>query len=129
MALVQPLEKMAEFSIARACGFALLAILTTMIGLSNEPRLMLTVGGVLALMAAMTLVLKGLLAEHKNYRKTELWLLLHPDERPPESVAQRVIASVLREAYFRFALYFSYGSGALLTAVAVLALFTGASHT
>lgn len=119
---MQKLEALAEFSVARGSGFALLAIFTTMIGLSPEPPLMLKCGAILSLMVCMTLVLKALMASGRSHRSTELWVMLKPDERPAEAVAQRVIAQVLRDAYLRFALYFALGSGAMLLTVVVLAL-------
>lgn len=120
---MEKLEALAEFSVARGCGFALLAIFTTMIGLSPEPPLMLKCGAILSLMACMTLILKAATASSRSHRSTELWVLLKPDERPSEAVAQRVIGQVLRDAYLRFALYFAMGSGALLVMVIVLAVF------
>ena len=122
-ALMEKLEALAEFSVARGSGFALLAIFTTMIGLSPEPPLMLKSGAILCLMACMTLVLKAMTATSRSHRSTELWVLLKPDERPSEAIAQRVIGQVLRHAYLRFALYFAMGSGALLVMAIVLILF------
>lgn len=120
---MEKIEALAEFSVARGSGFALLAIFTTMIGLSPEPQLMLKCGAILCLMACMTLVLKAMMATSRSHRSTELWVLLKPDERPSEAVAQRVISQVLRDAYYRFALYFAMGAGALLVMAIVLGVF------
>jgi hypothetical protein len=122
---MERLEALAEFSVARGSGFAMLAIFTAMIGLFNDPPLMLKVGAVLSLLACMALVLKAALAERTSYRSTELWIMLKPEERPRAEIAQRLVGRVLRRAYLRFALYFACGAGAMLVSVVVLALTRG----
>jgi hypothetical protein len=123
--MFEVVEKLAEFSVARACGFAMLAILVTIVGLVDEPILALKTGAVLSLLTSMVLVLKAALAETRPYRATEVWLLLKPDERPHEAVAQRIIALALREAFLRFALYFASGAAAMLIALLLMAFFGG----
>ncbi|MEO8652020.1 MAG: hypothetical protein ABI391_06935 [Hyphomicrobiaceae bacterium] len=121
--MLEIVEKLAEFSVARACGFAMLAILVTIVGLVDEPVLALKTGAVLSLLTSMVLVLKAALAEARPYRATEVWLLLKPDERPHEAVAQRIIALALREAFLRFALYFASGATAMLITLLVIVFF------
>jgi hypothetical protein len=116
-------EKLAEFTVARACGFAMLAILVTIVGLVDSPVIALKTGAVLSLLTSMILLLKAALAETKPHRATELWLLLKPEERPHEAVAQRIIALALREAFLRFALYFASGAAAMLVALLMIAIF------
>lgn len=123
--MLETVERLALFSVARACGFAMLAILVTVVGLSGDPPMALKVGATLSLLTSMTLILKALLAERKHHRTTELWLLLRPDERPHEAVAQRIIGIALREAFFRFALYFATGAAALLVTHLVIQLVAG----
>ena len=118
--MLEVVEKLAEFSVARACGFAMLAILVTIVGLVDQPSLALKTGAVLSLLTSMILLLKAALAESKPHRSTELWLLLKPDERPHEAVAQRIIALALREAFLRFALYFASGAAAMLASLLLL---------
>jgi hypothetical protein len=120
--MLKQLEKIAEFSVARGSGFALLAIAVFMVGLSNDMRLSLQVGGVLALISCFTLLLMAVTAHTRPYRSTELWILLKPEERPHESIAQRIIANVLRETYLRFALHFASGGAALLVMSIIIAL-------
>jgi hypothetical protein len=120
--VLETIEKLAEFSVARACGFAMLAILVTVIGLTGEPQIALKTAGLLSLLTAMILLLKAALAEGKPYRSTELWLMLKPHERPHEAVAQRIIALALREAFLRFALYFAAGAAALFVVQLVMAV-------
>lgn len=116
-------EKLAEFTVARACGFAMLAILVTIVGLVDSPVIALKTGALLSLLTSMILLLKAALAETKPHRATELWLLLKPEERPHEAVAQRIIALALREAFLRFALYFASGAAAMLVALLMIAIF------
>ena len=40
-----------------------------------------------------------------DYRRTEMWLMLPDDFRPPERYAQWAAATVMRDAYFTFAQY------------------------
>jgi hypothetical protein len=120
--MLETIERTAEFSVARACGFGMLAILVTVVGLSGEPAMALKTGAVLSLLTSMILVLKAALAETKPHRATELWLLLKPDERPHEAVAQRIIALALREAFLRFALYFASGAAAMLISLLLITL-------
>lgn len=110
------IEAKAELSVGRACGFAGLAIGTFMIGMISEPPLALRVGGVLTLLACFVLILKASLATKVPYKRTEVWLLLDPSERPQPSIAQQVIGRTLRYVYLRFALYAAWLSVSLLVA-------------
>ena len=91
----------------RACGFASLAIFCVMIGLSFHPRAAFQAGGFLTTLMALVLVFKAREALTKNYRRTEMWLYLPKDLRPPESYAQWASSTVLRETYLTFALWTS----------------------
>ena len=72
------------------------------------------------------LVLKAHEARTKDYRRTEMWLYLPKDQRPPEAYAQWASATVLRETYLTFALLDlgdrdrDVGSGAAVLAVRLL---------
>lgn len=52
---MEELQKAAFTSVARGCGFAMLAIVCVMVGLSFEPRAAFQAGGMLTLI--MTLIL------------------------------------------------------------------------
>jgi hypothetical protein len=56
---------------------------------------------------AFVLVLKAREALTKDYRRTEMWLYIDKDFRPPESYAQWASATVLRDTYLTFALWTS----------------------
>ena len=96
---------MASQSVGRACFFAALAIWCVMIGLIAEPLQSIKSGAILTLLVACGLLLKAGRVTHVSYRKTEVWLLLdrQVDLRP--EVAQRIITTILREVYLRYALY------------------------
>jgi hypothetical protein len=108
------LEQIANFTVARGCGFALLAIPTLMIGPSGDFTLALKAGGYLCLIMCSILVLMALRAPAAHYKGTELWLLLEPGERPQPAVAQQVIGEVLREVYLTFSLCAAWLAASLL---------------
>jgi hypothetical protein len=105
-------------TVLRACGFGSLAIFCVMIGLSFEPRAAFQAGGMLTLLMAAILMLKAYEARTKNHRKTEMWLYLPKEQRPPEAFAQRACAAVMQETYLTFARW----SAALAVVMGVLAL-------
>jgi hypothetical protein len=99
------MRKAAFVSVSRACGFGMLAIVCIMVGLSYQPRAVFKAGGILTLMMTFILILKARLASTQNYRKTEMWLILPENLRPPEDYAQWASAAVLRETYLTFAMW------------------------
>lgn len=122
--MLERIETLANVSVARGCGFAMIAIATTMIGLSFDRRQCLLTGALLSLFTALILVVKAKRANRVPYDATELWLLLGRGERPSANIAQPLIARALRAAYYRFALYFAHGSAGLLAlnlAVSIIA--------
>lgn len=113
---MQTIERAAEVSIARGCGFAALGIFTFMVGLMGEPRLALQTGGILTLVMCLVLVARAVHAPHRFYKRTEVWLMLEPDERPRSEAAQQVIGTALRDVYLRFAFHAACLSAAFLMA-------------
>ena len=103
--MLQKIEEVAEISVARGCGFAALAILTLMIGLSWDMMLASKVGGGLVLLVCMVLIVRARGALRQPVRNTELWMMLDACERPDPAVAQRVLGAALRTCYLRFALH------------------------
>jgi hypothetical protein len=110
------IEAKAELSVGRACAFGGIAIGTFMIGSITEPADAMRTGGVMTLLTCFILLLKANLALAKPYKRTELWLLLLPAERPLPEVAQVVIGRTLRTVFLRFALYAAALSLGLLCA-------------
>jgi hypothetical protein len=97
------MRRIAYETALRACSFGALAIICVMIGLSFAPRAAFQAGGFLTTLMAVILIYKAYEARTKNYRRTEMWLYLPEDQRPPASYAQWASATVLRETYLTFA--------------------------
>ena len=53
------------------------------------------------------LIYKAREALTKDYRKTEMWLYIEKDFRPPEAYAQWASSTILRDTYLTFALWTS----------------------
>lgn len=104
------LEGGAMTSVGRACGFAVLAIFLLMAGLAGFPVIALKTGAAALMLVAAVLAAKAAWSPNKPYKRTELWMLLEPHERPQPEIAQTVIGNVLREAFARFALYFAFAA-------------------
>jgi hypothetical protein len=100
---MEHMRRIAFETVLRAVGFGSLAIFCIMIGLSFEPRAAFQAGGFLTMLMTGILVLKSYEARTKHYRKTEMWLYLPKELRPPASYAQWASATVLRETYLTFA--------------------------
>ena len=104
---MEHMRRIAFETVLRACGFGSFAIFCVMIGLSFEPRAAFQAGGFLTTLMTLILIFKAREALTKNYRKTEMWLYLPEDVRPPEASAQWASSTVLRETYLTFALWTS----------------------
>jgi hypothetical protein len=113
------MRQVAYETVLRACGFGSLAIFCVMIGMSFDPRLSFQAGGTLTTLMALILIYKSREALTKDYRKTEMWLYIPKDFRPPEAYAQWASATVLRDTYLTFALWTSV----VAIAMWVMALF------
>lgn len=96
------IENAAYISVGRACGFAGLAIFCVIFGLSFEPALAARAGGGLCVGLALILAAYAYRAPTRPYKRTELWLILAKDKRPPAVFAQRVIGTALRDTYIWF---------------------------
>ena len=100
---MEHMREVAFATVLRACGFGSLAIFCVMIGLSFEPHAAFQAGGFLTTLMAGILLFKAREAMTKNYRRTEMWLYLEKEVRPPEAYAQWASSIVLRETYLTFA--------------------------
>ena len=100
---MEEMRRIAYETVLRACGFASLAIFCFMIGLSFIPRAAFQAGGFLTLVMVLVLIFKSREALTKDYRRTEMWLYLPKELRPPAAYAQWASATVLRETYLLFA--------------------------
>ena len=115
---MEHMRHIAYETVLRACGFGSLAIFCVMIGMSFEPRAAFQAGGMLTMLMAAILIYKAHEALTKNHRRTEMWLYLPKDMRPPEAYAQRASSAVMHETYLTFARW----SAALAVIMGLLAL-------
>ena len=93
----------AELSVLRALGFTGLGLGTLMLGLSFDPTLALKTAAVIMAITGLVLVIKSHNAVHRNYRRTELWILLGREIEFPEHRAQQILGTVLKDTYARYA--------------------------
>ena len=105
MDAVARIREAAMVSIGRACAFGALAVGASMSGFITWPVMAFKLGALGATMTGVILVLKALNAPTRNYRATELWILIAREHRLAEEHAQAVIGGVLGETYWRFADY------------------------
>lgn len=102
-------RELALLSVSRGCGFAGLAIVCFMVGLAGYPDVAMESGAILMMATAAILAVKADLSVARPYQRTELWILLSPEERPRAEFAQQLIGRCLSEVYRRFASYFWLG--------------------
>ncbi|MBT5514945.1 MAG: hypothetical protein HOK25_12815 [Rhodospirillaceae bacterium] len=120
------IENAAYVSIGRACGFAGLGIFCVMFGLSFDPAYAAQVGGIMCLGTAGILSFRAWTARTRPYKKTELWIIIAKDSRPPATVAQKVIGTALRDVYLWFAQSAAIIAFVLLISALVLHFAPGA---
>jgi hypothetical protein len=122
------MRRIAYETVLRACSFASLAIFCVMVGMSFDPRLAFQAGGFLTTIMAFVLILKSREALTKDYRKTEMWLYIDKEFRPPEAYAQWASATILRDTYLTFAMWTALIS-VVMWAMALVFSFAGAKST
>ncbi len=122
--MLERIEYLARVSVSRACGFAGLAIVTFFVGMSGDMPAAFRSAGMLSLLASLVLLLKAHQAPSRSYKKTELWLMLRPEERPEPAIAQQIIGTVLRETFLRFALH-AAAVAAMMLVISLLYAATG----
>lgn len=102
---MEHMRRVAFETVLRACGFGSLAIFCVMVGMSFHPRLAFQAGGFLTMLMALILIFKSREALTKDYKKTEMWLYIDKNFRPPEAYAQWASSTILRDTYLTFALW------------------------
>jgi hypothetical protein len=120
---MEHMRRVAYETVLRACGFASLGIFCVMMGMSFNPKLAFQSGGFLTTIMAFVLVLKAREALTKDYRRTEMWLYIDKNFRPPEAYAQWASATVLRDTYLTFAMWTSMISIAMWVLALIFSLF------
>jgi hypothetical protein len=119
------MRRVAYATVLRACGFGSLVIFCFMVGLSFDPRLAFQTGGVLTMGMTAILLFKAQEAHTKPYRRTEMWLYLPEEARPPAAAAQQLTSAVLNETYMAFA-WWTSGVAVAMWAIALLFSLIGA---
>jgi hypothetical protein len=89
-----------------------------MVGLSFVPLLSIKSGAILFSSMTAILQLFAVRAPTVPYKRTEVWLMIEADDRPPAVIAQRLVATAMQVAYRRFALH--CGSVAIVLWLAVV---------
>jgi hypothetical protein len=117
-------ERAAYLSVGRACAFGALAIFCFVVGLSYDPNLATKAGGILTMLMTAILLMRAISAPTRPYKSTETWLILEISERPSAHIAQQVIGSALREAYFWYARSTAIVTASLLAAALLLPFLT-----
>lgn len=103
--LIEAARGLAYFSIGRACLFGMLAIATVVLGLIAWPAMALKTGAILTGIGGAVLVYRASLARQRNFKRTELWVLIRHEWPKSDNHAQAVISQALTETYWRFAEY------------------------
>lgn len=120
---MEEMRRVAYETVLRACGFASLAIFCVMIGLSFLPRSAFQAGGFLSMVMTLVLLLKAREARTKDHRRTEMWLYLSKESRPPQASAQRTVSGLMRETYLLFARWTALISVVMWTIALFFSLF------
>ncbi len=110
----ETIRRLADLSIRRGCGFVLLGTACIMVGFAHDFAASIKAAAVVVGMAGIVMLGKGMNAQRRPYRDTELWLLLEPRPAPSDPVVQRKIGQVLTERYYWHARIAGYVASALM---------------
>jgi hypothetical protein len=116
------IRKLAWVSIARGCAFGFLAIFCFSFAFINRPAFALTSGGVGMLLMAFILMLKASRSDQLSHKRTEIWIMLSPDMRPPPDVASGIIMRIRRDVMLQFAYGWAVASAAAFAMATTLRL-------
>ena len=115
IAMYETIERLTLISISRGVGFAALGVLCLMVGFAADFVNVLRAGGIGTLLITIVLYFKAQNTSPASYKRTEVWIMLNPDERPPEDVAPRMVAEARRSILLRWTERSAWISAALLT--------------
>ena len=96
---MERIRHFADLSIRRGCGFGLLAIVTAMVGMASNMALAVKLGAICVTLMCAVLVIKAMRAPTRDYRRTEVWIMLEKRHELPEGRAQQVFGNILRDRY------------------------------
>ncbi len=97
---VETVRILADFTIRRGAGFALLGVCCVMFAFAFDMRQAFHIGAVLVALIAVALWLKSLLAPRRPYFRTELWILLPERPRMGKPELQRLIGGILADRFW-----------------------------
>ena len=95
-----------------------------MLGFAHDPQRSAQADSLLFFALTLGLIWKAQLALGANHKKTETWLMLAPEDRPPEATAQTVLSVILRDVYLLHARYSVLAAAILLLAAVTLSLWS-----
>lgn len=116
-------EYLADLSVGRACGFGAMGVVMSMLGLSADPLMCVRVGAFLTVVMGLVLALFAYRAPYRDYRRTELWVLLDKGRDLPPGYPAATLCQVLRETYTRYAELAGRMAIILCAVAAILAMF------
>jgi hypothetical protein len=116
------IRKLAWISIARGCAFGFLANFCFSFAFINQPSFAMLSMGIGMLLMVFILVLKASRSDRLSHKRTEIWIMLSPEMRPPPEVASGVIMRARREVMLRFAYGWALASAVCLGFAAFLRL-------
>jgi hypothetical protein len=96
-------HRFAVFTVARDTAFVAVAGATLMLAFSFAPALALSIGGHIALLFAIGLLLRAACLSEQRIERTEAWRILEPQERPSDDAGRRSARDDLQEVTLRFA--------------------------
>ncbi len=118
--MYETIERLTLISIARGVGFAALGVLCLMVGFAADFVNVLRSGGIGSLLITIVLYLKAQNAFALNHKRTEVWIMLDPAERPPEDVAPRMVAEARRTILLRWSERSAWIAAAMLGLAALI---------
>jgi hypothetical protein len=99
------MDRLAQFAFSltlRDASFVALAAFTLMVAFSFDPPLALVIGAHVALMFSLFLLYRVTVLTDERMKRTELWRVLEPHERPRGDFALVLAHDRLEEVLLRF---------------------------
>lgn len=115
----------ADQSIRRACAFGFLAAGTGMVALYWDITYALKLGATVTSFMAAILLWKAYEAPTRNYRRTEVFLMMDKQHEFPEARAQQLFGNILRERYLWHATIVAIGAAVLWLLTFLITLVHG----
>ena len=115
----------AEVSVRRGCGFAVIAIFSAMVGTSAEPDICFRLGAGATALMAVILYWRGRKAPTRNFRHTEVWLMIDDPPALPRDRLQSMIGGAQAETYLAHAWIAAWIALVMCAVATVMALTVG----